>query len=43
MAPDGDRIYVINDLDSTVSVVSTQTNTVVDTWPRHWSGPTLGR
>ena len=33
MAPDGDRIYVINDLDSTVSVVSTATNTVVDTWP----------
>jgi YVTN family beta-propeller protein len=33
MAPDGDRIYVINDLESSVSVVSTQTNTVVDTWP----------
>ncbi len=33
MAPDGDRIYVINDLDATVSVVSTETNTVVDTWP----------
>ena len=33
MAPDGDRIYVVNDLDSTVSVVSTETNTVVDTWP----------
>jgi YVTN family beta-propeller protein len=33
IAPDGDRIYVINDLDSTISVVSTATNTVVDTWP----------
>ncbi len=33
MAPDGDRIYVVNDIDSTVSVVSTATNTVVDTWP----------
>ena len=33
MAPDGDRIYVINDLEETISVVSTETNTVVDTWP----------
>jgi YVTN family beta-propeller protein len=33
MAPDGDRIYVINDLADTISVVSTETNTVVDTWP----------
>jgi YVTN family beta-propeller protein len=33
MAPDGARIYVINDLADTISVVSTQTNTVVDTWP----------
>lgn len=32
MAPDGALIYVINSLDRTVSVVSTQTNTVVDTW-----------
>ena len=31
MAPDGARIYVINNLDRTVSVVSTQSNTVVDT------------
>ena len=38
MAPDGDRIYVINDLDSTVSVVSTQTNTVVDTLPQSLVG-----
>ena len=33
MAPDGARIYVINDFDGTVSVVSTATNTVEDTWP----------
>ena len=33
MAPDGNRIYVVNDLESTVSVVSTATNTVVETWP----------
>jgi YVTN family beta-propeller protein len=33
MAPDGDRIYVINDLAETISVVSTETNTVVETWP----------
>jgi YVTN family beta-propeller protein len=33
MAPDGARIYVVNDFDATVSVVSTATNTVVDVWP----------
>lgn len=40
MAPDGGRIYVINNHDRTVSVVSTRTswpdyfrNTVEDTWP----------
>jgi YVTN family beta-propeller protein len=33
MAPDGDRIYVINDLADTISVVSTETNAVVETWP----------
>ena len=37
MAPDGDRIYVVNDLDDTISVVSTATNTVEDTWPTSWS------
>jgi len=33
MAPDGARVYVINDYDQTVSVVSTATNTVEDVWP----------
>ena len=33
MAPDGDRIYVVNEIDSTISVVSTATNAVVETWP----------
>ncbi len=33
MSPDGERIYVINDIGDTISVVSTATNTVVDTWP----------
>jgi YVTN family beta-propeller protein len=33
MAPDGDRVYVVNDLEATISVVSTATNAVVDTWP----------
>lgn len=33
MSPDGDRIYVVNDIGDTISVVSTATNTVVDTWP----------
>lgn len=33
MAPDGARIYVSNDYEFTVSVISTQTHTVVDTWP----------
>jgi YVTN family beta-propeller protein len=33
MAPDGARVYVINDYDQTISVVSTATNTVEDVWP----------
>ena len=33
MAPDGARIFAINDYDNSISVVSTATNTVVDTWP----------
>lgn len=33
ISPDGDRIYVVNDLESTISVVSTATNSVIDTWP----------
>ena len=32
MAPDGARVYVINDYDQTI-VVSTATNTVEDVWP----------
>jgi YVTN family beta-propeller protein len=43
MAPDGDRIYVINDLDSTISVVSTETHAVVDTWPSSLVGANPGR
>ena len=39
MAPDGARIYVANDGDDTISVVSTATNTVVDTWPAALGGP----
>jgi YVTN family beta-propeller protein len=34
LAPDGQRVYVVNDWDGTVSVVSTATNTVVQTLPR---------
>ena len=33
MAPDGARIYVLNDLEGTISVVSTATNVIEDTWP----------
>jgi YVTN family beta-propeller protein len=33
MAPDGARVYVVNDYDQTISVVSTATNTVEDVWP----------
>ncbi len=33
MAPDGARVYVLNDYDQTISVVSTATNTVEDVWP----------
>lgn len=33
ISPDGSRVYVGNDLESTISVVSTATNSVVDTWP----------
>ena len=33
MAPDGSRVYVINDLQGTISVVATATNTLEDTWP----------
>ena len=33
MAPNGARVYVINDYDQTISVVSTATNTVEDVWP----------
>jgi len=40
MAPDGARIYVANDLDDTISVVSTATNTVVETWPATLVGAT---
>ena len=32
IAPDGALLYVINNLDFDISVFSTQTNTVVDTW-----------
>ena len=38
IAPDGALIYVINNLDFDLSVVSTQTNSVVDTW----SAPIIG-
>ena len=38
MAPDGGRIYVINSLDFNVSVVSTQTHALVDTWPQSLVG-----
>ena len=41
MAPDGARIYVVNDFDHTVSVVSTATNTVEDTWPASLVGTNL--
>lgn len=34
IAPDGERIYVANRGDNTVSVVSTATNTVIDTLPQ---------
>jgi YVTN family beta-propeller protein len=34
IAPDGERIYVLNDRDNTVSVIATATNTVIDTLPR---------
>jgi YVTN family beta-propeller protein len=34
IAPDGERIYVTNDRDMTVSVVSTATNTVIQTLPK---------
>ena len=33
MAPNGARVYVVNDYDQTISVVSTATNTVEDVWP----------
>ena len=33
MSPDGARVYVGNDLEETIPVVSTSTNTVEDTWP----------
>jgi YVTN family beta-propeller protein len=33
IAPDGQRIYVINNLEHTISVVSTRTHTVEETWP----------
>jgi DNA-binding beta-propeller fold protein YncE len=33
VAPDGARVYAINSLDFSVSVVSTQSGAVVDTWP----------
>ena len=32
IAPDAARVYAVNSLDYTISVVSTQTNTVVATW-----------
>ena len=32
VAPDGARVYAINSLDFTISVVSTQSSAVVDTW-----------
>jgi YVTN family beta-propeller protein len=38
MAPDGGRIFVGNDLDGTISVVSTSTHAVEDTWPAALSG-----
>jgi YVTN family beta-propeller protein len=38
MAPDGTRIYVANDLEGTISVVSTATNTVEETWPATLGG-----
>lgn len=40
ISPNGDRVYVANDLESTISVVSTATNTVVDTWPTALAGIT---
>ena len=44
MAPDGARVYVVNDSDQTVSVVSTASNTVEDTWPTSLVGANpLGR
>lgn len=39
MAPDGARLYVSNDYDFTISVIATQTNTVIDTWPTALVGP----
>jgi YVTN family beta-propeller protein len=40
ISPDGDRVYVANTADDSVSVVSTATNTVIDTLPREllWPG-----
>ena len=38
MAPDGTRIYVINNWDFTVSVVSTGTHALVETWPQSLVG-----
>jgi YVTN family beta-propeller protein len=38
MSPDGNRIYVANDLEGTISVVSTATNAVEETWPAALGG-----
>ena len=38
MSPDGTRIYVANDLEDTISVVSTATNAVEETWPAALGG-----
>ena len=43
MAPNGARVYVVNDYDQTISVVSTATNTVEDVWPTSLVGTARGR